>query len=142
MEDFRKKTDEELHNIKNRKPVPNIITHEVDIEIQRRFQEANLQQISSLVEEIKKLKNITDENGKISMQNAQSDSRLSRVAICIAVATLFTQIVFSTHQERTCDIHVSTDDPSFVHYTNCYRIFDLGLLGTHSFRLSDFKKPQ
>ena len=58
MEDLREKTTEELYEIKKRKPVPGIMTHEIDTELARRLQQANLEQISVLVKfPIPKFKN-------------------------------------------------------------------------------------
>lgn len=142
MEDFRKKTEEELLDIKRKKLVPNIITREVDIEIQRRQQEENNKQISSLIAEIIKLKDITDENTTTSAKNARIANMLATTAIFIAVFSLIIQILFSTHQQVHCRMsNTSTDDP-FIHYTECYRNFDLGLFGERSYRIPDFVMPK
>lgn len=110
-------------------------------ELQKRQQENNNEQISSLIDEIKKLKDITDKNAKTSAQNAQSDNKLAKIAICIAIISIITQIIFSIHNEIKCNYVISsTSNPNEPQQFNsgCYRIIDLGLLGIRTFQIPDY----
>src|SRR3989344_1803257 len=142
MEDFQEKTTEELLRAKRNKPMSDAITREIDIELQGKQQKTNTKQISILIKEIKRLKNITEQNAIVSTQNARSSNRLAKLAIVIAVASLIAQVIFSTHKESRCaSISISTSDPNFWHHSGCYWSFDMGLLGTYYFSRSDYISP-
>jgi hypothetical protein len=67
-------------------------------ELQRRQQEKNTEQISVLIKEIKKLKDITKENTEISYKNTHSASKIAKWAFIMAtVSTLVVVMEFKTH---------------------------------------------
>ncbi|MCX6786225.1 MAG: hypothetical protein NTU85_00120 [Candidatus Kaiserbacteria bacterium] len=140
MTDIRRyienKTYEELLETQKNSVVGGDVHEAVTLEIQRIQQDTNNIQIAKLIGEIKKLKEITDKNAKISTESAQSSNKLSKVAIWIAIAMLITQIMFSTHQKSDC-VWITSTGNSSVHYSGCYRQFDFGLLGTYTFSLPD-----
>lgn len=131
------KTQAELLEIQKNSVVGGDVHQAVTLEIQRIQQDTNNIQIAKLIEEIQKLKKITDKNAETSTESARSSNKLSKVAIWIAIATLVSQIAFSTHQKSDCIwSSVSTSNPS-THYSGCYRQFDFGLLGAYTFSLPD-----
>jgi hypothetical protein len=133
------KTQEELLEVQRTSEVGGDIYQAATFEIQRIQQDTNNIQIASLIEEIKKLKNITENNSESSIQNARSSNKLSKVAIGIALASLITQVIFSTHQEIHCAYINSIAGEPFVSYDDCYLHFDFGLLGSPVFRIPDYK---
>lgn len=108
-------------------------------ELQRRLQEKNADQISTLTKELKKLKDVTKQNADISTKNADSDNRLARIAISIAIASLIVQTAFSIHHKLEC--RFNGIDGKEHYYSGCYRTFDFGIFGTIPFKVKDFTTP-
>src|SRR3990167_801738 len=108
-------------------------------ELQRRQQKLNTEQISTLIKEIRKLKNIADENAETAHQTAKSSNRLAKTAITIAVVSLISQGLFSTHQEIRCAFRQQSSNDPFLYHTGCFRYFDFGLLGKYSIKIPDYK---
>lgn len=141
MEDYRKKSEEELFAIQRNSVIPGPIYEVVTQEIQRRQQENNTNQISTLIKEIAELKNITYKSAETATRNAASANSLVRVAIFIAIASLITQILFSAHQRVRCgSSYTSNTEP--VYYTDCYRSFDLGLFSERTYKIPDIVVPK
>ena len=145
VENLREKTEEELLAIQrdsaDNANVPSSIYHAVNLELQRRQQETNSTQISALIKEIRELKDITARNAETSTESARSSNRLAKVAILIAVFSLVAQVLFSTHQNEGCGINSTATGDDFMHYSACYRTFDLGLLGKYQIPLANYKRP-
>jgi len=135
------KTEKELLEIQKNSVVGGDVHQAVTLEIQRIQQDTNNIQIANLISEIKELKDITAKNALISDQNTQSSNKLGRIAIYIAVATLFAQVVFSTHQDISCASSNYGAGQTFILYQDCYRNLDLGLFGKYSFKIADYKIP-
>jgi hypothetical protein len=110
-------------------------------ELQRRQQEKNTSHISELVEEIRELKDITEKNAEISKKNADSDNRLARVAIGVAVVSFLTQFAFSIHHKLECRYVFRDDNTKSMQHSGCYRTVDLGILGTPVLKVKDFNTP-
>ena len=108
-------------------------------ELQRRQQKENSDQVSELVNEIRKLKKITDQNRKTAVENAKSDNKLARIAIVIALVAVITQVMFSIKREFRC--HVAIHTPDYIEYSACENVFDLGIFGVHNFGVEDFTVP-
>lgn len=110
-------------------------------ELQRRQQEKNTRQITGLVKEIIKLKDITNKNAEISNKNAESDNHLSRIAIYVAMAAILVQVAFSIHHKLDCIYKFRDDSTKTIQHSQCYRTIDLGILGTSVFKVKDFNTP-
>lgn len=106
-------------------------------EIHRIQQDTSNTQVANLISEIQKLKEITDKNAESTSESARSSNKLARIAVWIAIATLITQIIFSTHTKSECRGSSRSAGDPVIHHSDCYLQFDLGLLGTYTFSLPD-----
>lgn len=110
-------------------------------ELQRRQQKLTTEQIASLSEEIKVLKEITGKSAETSIKNAQSDNRLARTAIIIAVVAILVQVAFSIHQKIDCRFSETGSGQKFTYYRDCQRTVDFGIFGTWHFKINDVSVP-
>lgn len=110
-------------------------------ELQRRQQKVNTEQVSTLIKEIRTLKRVTDKNVEISIKNAESDNHLARTAIYIASLAILVQVAFSIHHKLECRYTFQDDSTKTTQHSGCYRTVDLGVLGTHVFKVKDFNIP-
>jgi hypothetical protein len=131
----------ELIEQRERKPIDMATAVEIDAEIQRRQSGENIKQIGTLVSEVRILKEIVDKNSVTSDRNSRSSNRLARAAISIAIISIAAQVVFSIHQETDCLFATMSPDPNFMQFQHCYRTFDFGIFGSHSFRAPDILRP-
>lgn len=107
----------------------------VSSELLRRLQKENTKNISSLVKIVK-------DNTETTNKTTRSTNRLAKIAIIIALTSFIVQVIFSIHQESWCaQVSVSTDDPNFTHFSDCFRNFDLGVFGKFSMNVADYKIP-
>jgi len=108
-------------------------------ELQSRQQKENSEQISSLVHELKSLGDITNKNAEVAAKNAESDNRLARIAISIAVVSVLVQVAFSVHQNLECGVSSEADGQRT--YSSCVRTVNLGIFGSFYFTVKDFTVP-
>ncbi len=108
-------------------------------ELQRRQQKENSNQISTLVDEVKKLKEITNRNRETAVKNAKSDNQLARIAIVIAIVAVVTQVITGIKHEFKCGASFHSQES--IEYRDCENIYDFGIIGVKHFPVEDFVVP-
>lgn len=111
-------------------------------ELQRRQQEKNTGQISTLVKETKALKSIIEKNADTTTKAAQNSKLLATTAIAIAAASMLFQVLFSIHQDLSCGTTSGGAGTPLWNYSECYRTFDFGIFGKRTFKVRDFDAPR
>ena len=131
---LREMSDEELERGVEHWPMGMISV--AVLEIQRRqhdeYAKKDAVRISKLVKEIGILKSVTEQNARISETAFKSSDKKAWYALCIAIATLFVQVIFSTQYKYDCRVY-SVDINGVEVHSGCYSEINLGLLGTYSF---------